>query len=80
MPIGLGSGLGLWVWMLVFDIQCGGSMQPEINIDALLEAVRRCVEARIREGYGYGSLTVTVTAYPINSEPQPRDFDARDYE
>lgn len=49
-------------------------------IEAMIADIRKCLEARYREGYGYGTLSATVTAFPLNSEPQPHDFDVRDYD
>lgn len=51
-----------------------------IDLEKMLADIKACLENRVREGYGYGSLAVTVEVYPLNSEPQPWHFDCRDYE
>lgn len=44
------------------------------EVEQLLAAVRQHIENRIRDGYGPGSMTVTVHVYPLNAEPQERAF------
>ena len=51
-----------------------------IDMEKMIADIRANLEARIREGYGHGSLTATVAVFPLNSEPQEWPFDARDYE
>lgn len=50
-----------------------------IDIDKMAMDIKAYLEARVHEGYGYGTLAATVVVYPLNSAEQERVFDARDY-